>query len=73
VTVGQQAGAADGFPLIVDGEQLHGTGIVDVPFQRFGHALLVDEHRTPDVGQPCLLVRPVGEQNAEISHVRLAG
>ena len=45
MTVGQQPGAADSGAVSAGGEQMQGIGIVGIPLQRLGHALLIDKNR----------------------------
>lgn len=73
VPVGQQPGATDGPACLIKRQQMHGAGVVSIPFKRFRDALLVDEHSAPDLRQARLLVRPIADLDMEIRHGPPAG
>jgi hypothetical protein len=67
MAIGEQPGAANGLPSVILGECMPAVGVDAVPFEPFRNTLLDDEHSPADVPERRLVLRPVGEADAERS------
>jgi len=67
MAIREQPGAANGLPGVILGDGVAAVSVDAVPFELFWNTLLHDEHSPADVSERRLVLRPVGEADAEPS------